>query len=315
MPNGSIFKPDRVQTCQPPHRTSDAVGGDARDGRVYVYHGDEIALAVNVAWATGRPLLVEGLSGCGKSSLAKNVALTLKWRYYEYVVGGRTTAEDLLWRFDSVRRLNDAQARSLKPDDAYVEPGVLWWAFDRASAGALGQNKAPVDSQQGIDSNDAVVLIDEIDKADMDVPNNLLVPLGSLQFSTPHTSQPISARRRPLIFITSNGERELPVAFLRRCVRLRLPDPDHTLLVAVAQATITQEQQDEQLFADIAERVTRQQPEYVDGEPSRGISTAEYLDIVRACLELGIRPGDQRFEQVAAIVLHRHLSANDRGDG
>ncbi|MEI8019082.1 MAG: MoxR family ATPase [Schlesneria sp.] len=311
-PIGPIFNPERVQKCDPLETTTNNIAGDTRDGRVYVYQGDEIALAVNVAWATGRPLLVEGLSGCGKSSLAKNVALTLNWRYYEYVVGGRTTAEDLLWRFDSIRRLNDAQAKRLKSDVAYVEPGVLWWAFDPENARAISQNKTSTESQRWNDSDDAVVLIDEIDKADIDVPNNLLVPLGSLQFSIPNSSKTIFAKRRPLIFITTNGERELPGAFLRRCVRLRLPSPDAGLLISVAKATIADDKQDESLFEDIARIVTERQPAYVNVEPSRGISTAEYLDIVHACLEVGIRPNEKRFEQLVAIVLHLDLSKRDK---
>ena len=90
-------------------------------------------LAVEVALTTGRPLLLRGEPGTGKSSLAAYVARRLGWRYYEYVVTSTSTATDLLWRFDAVRRLADAQANerpSMKPESEYVSPGVFWWALD-----------------------------------------------------------------------------------------------------------------------------------------------------------------------------------------
>src|SRR4051795_13478045 len=104
--------------------------GDRRDGLDYVYRGAEnIVLTVNVALATGRPILVRGPSGSGKSSLAYNVARALKYRYYEQVITARTAAGALLWRFDVVRRLGDAQATRLASDPStYIEPGVLWRA-------------------------------------------------------------------------------------------------------------------------------------------------------------------------------------------
>ncbi len=105
--------------------------------------GNRIELAVNVALAAERPLLVRGVPGTGKSSLAADVAWRLNWRYYEVVVSSRTQARDLQWTFDAVERLSDAQVtgaagadarRRLRDDAAYVRPGALWWAFDRESA-------------------------------------------------------------------------------------------------------------------------------------------------------------------------------------
>ena len=112
----------------PPPPTSAAGPGDRRDGGVYVYDDATIL-------AAGRPLLVRGPSGCGKSSLTRHAARVLRWRYYEKVITSRTQAQDLLWDVDHLRRLQDAQAGHLRGGhERYVRPGVLWWAFDQASA-------------------------------------------------------------------------------------------------------------------------------------------------------------------------------------
>lgn len=328
MKDSSHFVPDDVQRFA---RDQDAQGGgDNRDGRVYVYHDKNIALAVNVARVTGRPLLLGGPSGCGKSTLARNVALTLGWRYYEHVVTSRTEARDFLFRFDSIRRLNDAQAQDLQEVAAYIEPGVLWWAFDPASAGQRGsQAPLPVERRANDpceinrESRRAVVLIDEIDKADIDVPNNLLVPLGSLQFNVEPINVKVTAgaAAAPLVFITTNRERELPLAFLRRCVTLDLDKPTEELLVKIAQAHFSDESKateasppaagaadqgvdHEPLFRQIARYVLAQDtPE----ERTAGLppSTAEFLDTVRACLTLEIRPDDERFKDLARITLRK----------
>ncbi len=171
---------------------------DRRDGRIYHYDS-HLQLAVELALATGRPLLLRGDPGCGKSSLAAFVARNLGYRYYESVVTSRTSAQDLLWKFDLVRRLADAQARGAQhptvplSDYDYIEPGVLWWVFDRESARRRGWEPGKDDGpalaeepnsevNKNRDSDCAVVLIDELDKADPDVPNALLVPLGSMEF-------------------------------------------------------------------------------------------------------------------------------------
>ena len=106
---------------------------DSRSGSVYRMPST-LHLAVEVALTTGRPLLLRGEPGTGKSSLAPCIARRLGWRYYEHVVTSASTATDLLWRFDAVRRLADAQAKKRRPESEYVSPGVLWWALDRASA-------------------------------------------------------------------------------------------------------------------------------------------------------------------------------------
>ena len=117
---------------------------DRRDGRVYRYD-PPLKLAVEVALVTGRPLLIRGKPGSGKSSLAAYVARNLGWRYYEHIITARTQARDLLWTYDVVRRLANAQTRRKKSDPDlydfdYVEPGVLWWAFDRATAPSVEES-------------------------------------------------------------------------------------------------------------------------------------------------------------------------------
>ncbi|TMC21180.1 MAG: AAA family ATPase [Chloroflexi bacterium] len=283
----------------PPHFvTDDSVEeaplqmGDRQGQNVYVYT-EKIILAVNVALATTRPLLVRGPSGSGKSSLASSVADILRWRYYEEVIGSRTQARDLLWRFDTLRRLNDAQAQKLQKDPAaYIEPGVLWWAFDRDSALRRGSVKsAPIDipfatePAQRHEHMRAVVLIDEIDKADPDVPNDLLVPLGAGNFVVSETETCVRARSSPLVFITTNEERVLPRAFLRRCVVLTLEAPDEL-----------------RLYEDVAKQVIEQEQNKHQTK-SLTPSAAEYLDTIRACLELGVRPHDETWEAIFETTL------------
>lgn len=287
---------------------ADSVGADRRDGRVYVYHDPDIQLAINVALITGRPLLIEGPSGCGKSALAFNVALTLNRKYYEFVVTNRSQSQDLLWSMDNIRRLNDASAERLKADQAYVEPGVLWWAFDACSAthrgksGVVSSAEHAVDPNRGCDGTQAVILIDEIDKADPDMPNGLLVPLGSQQFAIPATRFTVTASASPLIIITTNNERELPPAFLRRCVLLRLSAPRMETLVEIALEVDADKGYQTDFLTNIAKMVLR-----IDdrGEAPQVCSTAEYLDTVRACHELEIQPDDEEFQRLTRITLRK----------
>jgi MoxR-like ATPase len=316
MSIGPIFKPDETERREAGGLIRSGSGGDDRDGKVYVYHKPEIALAVNVAWAANRPLLLSGPSGCGKSTLALNVALSLGWRYYEHVVTSRTEARDLLYRFDTIARLNDAQPGSrLKNVAAYIEPGVLWWAFDAASARERGgrgvlplkqtaADPSKVGGELVGDWQRAVVLIDEIDKADMDVTNNLLVQLGSHQFVVEYTGLEVTAEHAPLIFITTNGERELPPAFVRRCVTLELPPPTKEILLKVARALIPDDEQDEELFTQVADRVLSEARQVERGAGPTP-STAEYLDTLRACLKLGIGPSHEQFQELSNITLRK----------
>lgn len=287
------FNPDpKAAPTKMPETNPDS--GDLRDGSIYVYTED-IVLMVNAALATGRPLLIEGPPGSGKSSLAPYIARNLGWWYHEQVITSRTRARDLLWEFDSLQRLHDAQTKqkNLPSKTGYVNPGVLWWAFDPGSASRRGTKGAvkklltnpgrPAGKQT---RNAAVVLLDEIDKADPDVPNDLLVPLGSGQFTVEETGVQVQARRPFLLVVTTNGERDLAPAFIRRCVRLKLEHHTEQQLVAIAERHHGQAQRP--LHQQLAKWVVRER-EAAREQGLREPSTAEFLDAVRACQALGLK--------------------------
>jgi MoxR-like ATPase len=296
------FDPSRTQVF---NEAPGLAKADRGDRSIYVYT-DEIILAVNVALATGRPLLVRGPSGCGKSTLARNVARTLNYRYYEHVVSSRTQARDLLWQVDLLRRLQDAQAKQLAPDlSRYVMPGVLWWALDRRSAAAqlartrIDEN-TPAETEAQSFETKAVVLLDEIDKADPDVPNNLLVPLGSLTFTVEDTGEQVRGREAPLVFLTTNDERDLPPAFLRRCVEVNIVSPSAEQLRAIGKAHF--DGASELLLTEVANLLDVAASDRTANPPS----TAEYLDTIRACVDLGVQPGSSLFDTLTRVTVWKH---------
>jgi len=168
----------------------------------------DLMLAVNAALALERPLLVKGEPGTGKTLLAEEVARALGRPLYQWHVKSTTKAQQGLYEYDAVSRLRDSQLGDGRVADIanYIRRGVLWEAF--------------------ASENPAVVLIDEIDKADIEFPNDLLRELDRMEFHVYETQQTIVARHRPLVVITSNNEKELPDAFLRRCFfhYIRFPD-------------------------------------------------------------------------------------------
>ena len=305
---------------EPPDPDAALEAPDRRDGRVYLLP-DDLRLAVEVAMTTGRPLLLRGEPGSGKSSLAPFLARNLGYRYYEKTITSATRAQDLLWHFDAVRRLSDAQVKERKAKEEYVEPGVLWWAFNAESARRRGleeglEPESPAtepdaEINAGRLKDRAVVLIDEIDKADPDVPNGLLEPLSATTFLVQDTNATVKRTSKPhddelshlLVVITTNEERDLPPAFVRRCIVFTLAHPtpagwwrSHACVHRDSDPLLN-----EALCRELADRVETMREE-ADAEGVKPPGTAEYLDAVRACAALDITPGDSRAWQLLAAA-------------
>src|SRR5690625_2239323 len=160
---------------------------------------EDLTMAVNAAIALERPLLIKGEPGTGKTLLAEQVAESLGLKLISWNIKSTTKAHQGLYEYDAVSRLRDSQlgAEGVRDIRNYIVKGQLWHAFE---------SEEP-----------AVVLIDEIDKADIEFPNDLLQELDRMEFHVYETRETVRARHRPLIIITSNNEKDLPDAFLRRC--------------------------------------------------------------------------------------------------
>ncbi|WP_395795463.1 AAA family ATPase [Aquimonas sp.] len=210
--------------------TPNAITPLPADGR-YEYSAHRWSLpeidALTLALAARRPLLVRGEPGIGKTQIARAVAVHLGWRLHSETIHPRFDPEHLIARFDAVRRLADAQAQKLGEDSDYWSPGPLWRAYDWAGAERFKSVSAPI-AQPVAEPDGHVILIDEIDKADSDLPNSLLELLGqrSLAFAPLKLQLGGPDARLPLVIITTNEERELPAAFIRRCVVLNLAAPE-----------------------------------------------------------------------------------------
>jgi MoxR-like ATPase len=194
----------------------------------------DTAAALRAAEAAGRPLLLRGAPGTGKSQTARAAAAATGRLFVSVVIDGRSEAQDLLWRYDAVGRLSDAHAPGTQAKAAghYVSPGPLWWAYDWAGAEVQWnlpkQGDRPELPPGWQPEKGAVLLIDEIDKADPDLPNAFLEVLGNQGFGVPFLGQRVvRGATPPLVVITTNEERDLPAAFLRRCfVHILKPPAD-----------------------------------------------------------------------------------------
>jgi|TARA_B110001450_G_scaffold128032_1_gene120439 MoxR-like ATPase len=171
---------------------------------------DDLAVAVNAAVTLERPLLVKGEPGTGKTELARQVANSLEMEIIEWNIKSTTRAQQGLYEYDAVSRLRDSQLGDARVHSVenYIKKGKLWKAFD---------------TEQKV-----VLLIDEIDKADIEFPNDLLQELDRMAFHVYETGATVEAKCRPVVIITSNNEKELPDAFLRRCFfhYISFPDPE-----------------------------------------------------------------------------------------
>ena len=169
---------------------------------------DDLTLSVNAAINLEKPLLVKGEPGTGKTELARQIATSLKLEIVEWNIKSTTKAQQGLYEYDVVSRLRDSQLGDKKIDNIsnYIKKGKIWDAF--------------------ITNEKSVLLIDEIDKADIEFPNDLLQELDKMEFYVYETGEVIKAKKRPIVVITSNNEKELPEAFLRRCFFHYIQFPD-----------------------------------------------------------------------------------------
>ncbi len=252
---------------------------------------DDLTLAVNAAITLQRPLLVKGEPGTGKTMLAVEVAKALGLPLLEWHIKSTTKAQQGLYEYDAVSRLRDSQLGDPRVQEIrnYIVRGMLWQAFT---------SETPV-----------VLLIDEIDKADIEFPNDLLRELDRMEFFVYETKELVKARERPIVFITSNNEKELPDAFLRRCFfhYIRFPDKE------------TMERIVEVHFPGLKKSLLREALEaFFEVREVPGLkkkpSTSELLDWLKLLLAEDIPPDALRAKDRKTIIppLHGALLKNEQ---
>ena len=227
----------------------------------------ELMMTVNIAVALQKPLLIKGEPGTGKTMLAQAVADALGKRLIIWNVKSTTKAQDGLYVYDVVQRLYDSQFGGQGVDDIakYIKLGKLGEAFSS-------------DEQ-------VVLLIDEIDKADLEFPNDLLWELDRMEFHIPETGRTVTARHRPVVIITSNAEKELPDAFLRRCVFHYIEFPGRELMAEIVRVHFPS--LDEALLTQVLEAFYRiRQLPSIKKKPS----TSEIIDWIQALIHGGYDP-------------------------
>ena len=305
--------------------------------------------AVRAAIAAGRPLLLRGEPGIGKSQLARAVAVELRVPFLYQVVDERSERDSLLYTYDAVARLAEAQVSGLSAKDDpkwreklaernFIRPGVLWWAYNWKSAEAqvdehfskhcraCQKPKKPDDWSPTAPERmcGPVVLVDEIDKADPSVPNGMLECLGNQGFQTEQLGEAVSLEKdengkvigkAPLVIITTNEERELPAAFLRRCLvhQMRFPDGQEAveqfLVGQRARVFWTAEQVSDKVCRDVIGQLLGER----DSARREGLAipgAAEFLDILRVLVELHAGEEEKQLEamrKISGFALKKNL--------
>jgi len=252
---------------------------------------DDLMVAVNAALTLERPLLIKGEPGTGKTVLAQEVARALGRELIAWHIKSTTKAQQGLYEYDAVARLRDSQLGDGRVHDIanYIVKGKLWQAFEA---------EAP-----------PVLLIDEIDKADIEFPNDLLLELDRMEFHVYETRQVVKARQRPLVIITSNNEKELPDAFLRRCFFHYIRFPDRDTMARIAEVH----------FPGIKPALLREalgvffEVRDVPGLKKKP-STSELLDWIKLLLAEDLSPDDLRNKDSRSLIprLHGALLKNEQ---
>ena len=249
----------------------------------------DLEVAVNAAVTLGRPLLVKGEPGTGKTVLAHEVARSLGLPLIEWHIKSTTRAQQGLYEYDAVSRLRDGQLGDPRVSDIanYIVRGKLWEAFDA--------------------EHRSVVLIDEVDKADIEFPNDLLLELDRMQFHVYETRQTVVARQRPVVIITSNNEKEQPDAFLRRCFFHYIRFPDRATMERIVAAHYPD------LRSDLAREALTV---FFRIRDTQGIkkppATSELLDWLRLLMVDDMSPEALRDERSALPALHGALLKNEQ---